>query len=66
MSRDWQHLYSTAIDNPERLQSLPPHLNSSSLNHVFILSCVQRDRLFLGEKVKGERGKGNHATTFSL
>ena len=35
MSRDWQYLYSTAIDNPERLQSLPQHLNSSSLNHVF-------------------------------
>lgn len=35
MNRDWQYLYSTAIDHPEKLQSLPQHLNSSSLNHVF-------------------------------
>ncbi len=35
MNRDRQYLYSTAIDNPEKLQSLPQHLNSSSLNHVF-------------------------------
>ncbi len=35
MIRDWQYLYSTAIDNPEKLHSLPQHLNSSSLNHVF-------------------------------
>ena len=35
MSRDWQYLYSTTLDNPEKLQSLPQHFNNSSLNHVF-------------------------------
>lgn len=35
MSRDWQCLYSTAVDSPETLQNLPQHLNSSRLNHVF-------------------------------
>ncbi len=35
MSHDWQCLYSTPVDSPERLQSLPQHLNSSRLNHVF-------------------------------
>ncbi len=35
MIRDWQCLYSTLGDSPERLQSLPQHLNSSSLSHVF-------------------------------
>ncbi len=35
MSRDLTYLYSTPIDSPERLPSLPQHSSSSCLNHVF-------------------------------